>query len=181
MRVIIVHGWDGGPEKDWMPWLKAELEKHNIEVIVPKMPTEVPVMKEWVPFLSKVIGKPDETTFLVGHSAGCITILRYLEQIDERIAGAVLVAGFTDDLGFKELHNYFETLILWKVIKEHCKKFVAISSDTDKFVPLKHSYVLKEKLSAELIIQHNAGHFSDADKIKELPVALEALLEMMKE
>ncbi len=179
MRVIIIHGWNGDPKVGWFPWIKYELEKNGIEVIIPEMPSKTPIMNTWVPFLSDIVGKPDEQTILVGHSAGCITILRYLETIEKNIGGSVLVAGFTDDLGFKELHNYFESLILWKVIKEHCDKFIIINSDNDKYVPIKHAYTLKEKLDAELNIIHNAGHFSDEDGTKEVLEVLEAVLELI--
>ncbi len=45
-RVVIVHRWSGGPDNDWRPWLKDELEKICCEVFVPEMPdTEVPVIE----------------------------------------------------------------------------------------------------------------------------------------
>jgi predicted alpha/beta hydrolase family esterase len=49
---------------------------------------------KWVAYLSEIAAEPDEDLYMIGHSAGCITILRYLETIDRRIGGAVLVAGF---------------------------------------------------------------------------------------
>lgn len=35
-RVVIAHGWDGHPNEIWFPWLKAELEKREFEVIIPQ-------------------------------------------------------------------------------------------------------------------------------------------------
>lgn len=97
----------------------------------------------------------------------------------EKIGEAILVAGFTDNLGYNELQNFFETSIKWAEIKKHCKKFVAINSDDDPNVPLKHGPVFKEKLGAELIVEHKKGHFDDNAGIKELPPALGSLLKFV--
>src|SRR3989344_5903105 len=118
--------------------------------------TDKPKQKEWLPHLKKVIGKPDEDLYLIGHSLGNPTIFRYLETLrgNEKIGGAVLVAGYSDDLGIKELTNFFETPINFKKIKARCKKFVAIHSDNDPYVPLSYGEGIKSKLGAELIVKH---------------------------
>lgn len=178
-RVIIVHGWDGYPEECWFPWLKKELEKRGIESIVPQMPRpDAPHIDRWAPHLAKTVGKPDKETCLVGHSAGCITILRYLETLpaNAKIGRVVLVAGFIDNLGYKELDNYFQKPIGWKRIKSHCSDFVAIHSDNDQYVPMKHADAFRKELGAKVIVEHQKGHMSGEDNIKELPSVLEAVL-----
>ena len=35
MRAVIVHCWEGYPDYCWYPWVKAELEKMNVETSVP--------------------------------------------------------------------------------------------------------------------------------------------------
>ena len=162
-RCVIVHCWEGYPGYCWYPWLKAKLEEKGFEVIIPEMPnTKNPVLSEWLPFLYEVIGKPDPELYLVGHSLGCITILRYLESLKTsvKIAGVVMVAGFTDNLGFKELESFFTKKINFEKIKNKSDKFVAIHSDNDPYVPLENGKVFKEKLDAKLIIKHNKKHFS---------------------
>lgn len=186
-RVIIVHCWDGYPEYCWYPYVKRELESKGFDVKVPAFPeTESPKLAKWLPVLKEAIGEPDENTYLIGHSIGCATILRYLEMLPEgeKIGGAVLVAGYTDDLGFKEINNFFETPIDLEKIKTRANHFVAIHSDDDPYVPLKHGDIFKEKLEAELIIKHNAGHFSSSDdeeiskSCTELPDVVDAILRM---
>ncbi|MBI4599856.1 alpha/beta hydrolase [Candidatus Uhrbacteria bacterium] len=164
-RVIIIHCWSGTPEYCWYPAVKKELEQRGFDVFVPAMPqTDAPKLSLWLPELQSIIGKPDEETFLIGHSIGCATIMRYLESLPEgeMVGGAMLVAGYTDDLGFEELSNFFETPFDFEAMKKHCATFVAIHSDNDPFVPPRHSDILKEKLGAKTIIKHNAGHFSGA-------------------
>lgn len=115
-RVFIVHGWGGFPQKGWFPWLKNKLENRGFIVQIPPMPdTENPNMKPWVNHLAKIVGTPDKNCYFIGHSLGCITILRYLESLktNQKIGGAVLVAGFAKDLtyeGYKnEIAGFFKT------------------------------------------------------------------------
>jgi len=182
-RVIHIHGWEGYPEEGWKPWLKNELEKRGFTVLIPSMPnTKHPKMDEWLNHLTKVVGTPDENCYLVGHSLGCITILRYIETLKEnqKIGGAILIAGFTSNLGYEELESFFKKPINWEKIKSHCKKFIAIHSDNDPFVSLHYGKMFKEKLNAEVIVEHNMKHFSGGDGITELPVVLDALLKISK-
>ena len=184
-KVVIIHCWDGTPDYCWYPWLKKNLELKGFFVKVPTMPeTGLPKQKLWVQKMEKVIGQPSSNLILVGHSIGCITILRYLESLKEgqSIAGAVLIAGFISDLGFKELKNYFETPLNLEKVKSHCSKFVAIYSDNDPYVDLKYGYEFKEKLGAKLIVKSKKGHFSgavdDEKSCTKLPDVLNSVLEI---
>jgi hypothetical protein len=186
-RAIIVHCWSGYPEYCWYPYVKKELEAKGFQVIVPAFPeTDAPQQQKWVPFLADIVGTPDEDTYLIGHSIGCATILRYLESLggSQKIGGAVLVAGFTEDLGFDELKNYFTTPINFAEIKTHCPKFMSIHSDNDPFVDIKFAEILQKELSAKEIIKHNLGHFSgtvdEETSCVELPDVVEAIEEISK-
>jgi predicted alpha/beta hydrolase family esterase len=182
-RTFLIHGWEGHPEEGWRPWLRGELEKRGFALSVPAMPdTENPKMNAWVGHLAETIGKPDKECYLVGHSLGCITILRYLETLEEgqSIGGAVLVAGFSDNLGYKELDTFFTKPIDWNRIKTHCSKFVAIHSNNDPHVPLKHGDIFREKLGAEVILEHGMKHFSGDEGVTELPIALESVLKISR-
>lgn len=187
-RIFIIHGWEGYPEEGWFPWLKKELEKRDFEVFVPVMPnTGEPKIEEWVPFLSKLVGKPDENTYFVGHSIGCQAIMRYLKKLDNiKIGGVVFVAGWFNlvNLETKEEEKiakpWLETSINLEKVKNNSKKIIAIFSDNDQFVPLSDSDIFKKELGAEIIIEHNKGHFSGGDGVTELPIVLEKILEMSK-
>jgi len=182
-KAFLIHGWEGYPEEGWRPWLKSELEKKGFSVFVPAMPdTKYPKMDAWLKHLTKIVGTPDKDCYFVGHSLGCITILRYLETLKEgqKVGGVVLVAGFTSNLGYEELESFFTKPIDWEKIKSHCEKFVAIHSDNDPYVSLHYRDFFKSKLNAEIIVEHNMGHFSGDDGITELPVALNAVLRISK-
>ena len=165
-RAVIVHCWEGYPGYCWYPWVQDQLKQKGFEAIVPAFPdTDLPKQSKWIPYLAAQIGEPDDELFLIGHSVGCIAIMRYLETLPEgqRVGGVVLVAGYTDDLKYKELENFFQTQIDFEKIKAKSKNgFVAIHSDNDPYVDLKYADILKEKLGAEVIVKHAMGHFSGA-------------------
>lgn len=145
--------------------------------------TALPKLEKWLPTLQKLAEPPDKNLFLVGHSAGVITILRYLETLSgpQTIGGVVMVAGFTDDLGYKELTNFFDKPIDFERIKRHCQKFVDIYSDTDPYVGIKYATEFEEKLQAKLIFKPKMGHFSgpvdNETSCTSLPEVAESVIE----
>jgi len=184
-RVFVVHGWGGDPYGGWKPWLKENLVAKGYEVIMPQMPSpDFPKMTEWVGTLAAQIGKPDENTYLVGHSLGVVTVLRYLETLKrkEKIGGAVLVAGLAMDTNIPELKSFFvRPSYDWALIKKHCEKFITINSDNDYYIPLSHGEEFRDNLGAEMIVMHEHGHFSSADGFSDLPVLLECVLKIAGE
>lgn len=188
-RAIIVHCWGGDPEYCWYPSVKKDLETLGFQVTVPAMPKpDEPQLTNWLPQLKGIIGEADENLYLIGHSIGSVTIMRYLETLPEntRVGGVVLVAGFTDNIGFKELKNFFEKPFDYEKIKSRAKHFILIHSDNDPYVQSIHASILKEKLGAELIIKKGMGHFTagrDPDdgpvictKLPEAAAAIEKMI-----
>jgi uncharacterized protein len=191
-RVFIIHGWGGTPDLNWIPWLGNELAKKKFDVHALLMPnTEDPNMGEWVSYLTLQIGAPDADTYLVGHSLGCQTIMRYLESLKpkERIGGAVLVAGFftikeeamEDADTSRVLGPWIDIKIDLKQAKSHCARIVSIMSDNDPYIPLEDSKQFENGLGAQVIVIPSAGHFTiDLGGYKELHVALNELLKIVK-
>jgi len=185
-RVYIIHGWEGTPEGGWKPWLASELEARGFEVFIPAMPnTTHPKREEWIEHLAKVVSTADENCYFVGHSLGCITILRYLESLPEsaKVGGVILVAGFAMNLpnsDFSEIHPFTNDPLDWEKLKLVCPKYVAIHSDNDPYVPIENGEIFRDKLGADLIIEPGMMHFSGDDGVTKLPIALEAILNIAK-
>ncbi len=191
-RVFIIHGWGGYPEEGCFPQLKKELEAKGFIVKNPAMPNSLrPEIETWVNYLKEQIGAPDENVILFGHSIGVQTILRYLESLPKgvKIAGAVFLAGWMhltevtyEEEGDREIAKpWLETPINVEKIKQHVKKFIAIFSDDDGFIPIENRAMFEERLGAKTIVEHQRGHFKGSDGIKELPSALSAVLEIAGE
>ena len=189
--VYIIHGWDGSPKEPMHLWLKEELKKKRFKVIVPLMPGKSkPRIEKWIDKLNKIIKEPNENTFFIGHSIGCQAILRYLEQLksDISIGGLVFVAPWMklDKKTIKEegeevmkiAKSWEETPIDWNKVKIHANKVICILSDNDPYVPLSNAELFKENLGAEIIIEHNKGHYTESDNVKENEIALNSLLEL---
>lgn len=188
-RVFIIHGWDGYPEEGIFPWLKKELQNKTFTVFNPSMPEPLnPQIDSWVSFLKQQIGIPDKNTILFGHSIGAQTILRYLESLNEKenIGGAVFLAGWTHltDEAYETEEDaviakpWLETSLDWDKIKSHSGNFVAIFSDDDPLVSLSDAKIFENNLGAKIVVEHGKEHFSGSSGIKELPSALEAILEI---
>ena len=181
-KVIVIHGWEGTPNSDWFQWLKKELKKHNIQVEIPEMPeTEAPKIESWVSLIKEKIKTADKDIILIGHSIGCQTILRAIEQSPEttQIEKIILVAGWFTLQGMETEEEeaiaqpWLETPINLDKVKKRVKKIVAIFSDNDPFVSLENVKVFKEKLGAEIIIQPGQEHFNNKTALIVLKKVLE--------
>jgi predicted alpha/beta hydrolase family esterase len=183
-KLIIVHGWKGSPLKGWKPWLKTEMETRGWEVLVPEMPNPAqPEQSRWVSQLVNVAGKVDADTYMVGHSLGSITILRFLERLadNQKIGGAVFVAGFSDPPPIMELRNFFEEPILWSKITPKSKSFVVIHSrDDGPEVTTDKAQNLARNTKARLVLLEGWKHFSSSDGVTNAPPILEELLRISK-
>jgi predicted alpha/beta hydrolase family esterase len=183
-RVIIVHGWGGHPDEAWMPWLSRELTARGYEVVVPEMPdTDHPRIETWIAKLTEVIGEPNDETHLVGHSVGCQAIIRYLSRVDEGTVGkVVLVApwvtlhGEYDEEEKAIAEPWIRTPLDFEKAGHSAQSFTAIFSDDDPDVPLQNKEVFSLELGADIVVEHNKGHFSEDSGVTELPSALAVFL-----
>ncbi len=186
-RVFIVHGWDGSPDELLHKWLKAELEKNGFRVVVPQMPnSKKPMIEAWVSKLEEIVGAPDKDTILVGHSIDCQTILRYLEKLNpaSKVGGVVFVAPWLTLLNLESEEEWrvadpwLNTPIRETDIIKHTPKITAIFSDNDPYVPSENIELFKKRFNAEIIIEHQKGHFTADDGVEKLESALNAILEI---
>jgi len=180
-RVFIIPGLGATPADNWFPWLKEEFLKLGIETVVPAMPNiQKPEQLEWLAHLSKIIGKPDSQTFLIGHSLGSTLILRYLENLSvgQKVGGAILVAGPISSVGLYEIENFFKKEFDFKKIKQAAKKIVLIYSDNDPLVPKSHGEKLQEKLGGKLYLIPRGNHLCEGDGFFRFPIALKEILEI---
>mgnify|MGYP001566021351 FL=1 len=201
-RVFLIHGWDGRPENHWIPYLSLDLKANGFEVNAPQMPNAgEPKVKEWLSFLKDYVGKPDNDTYFIGHSLGCITVARYLESLSgtpsafgispskeverkkekSKVGGCVFVAGFSGRINVPEIKEFYELPFDAEKAKTHCDKFVMIFSDNDRYVPMEKSLEMARELGAKTILERGKGHFTAKDGVSALPVAFTALLRISED
>lgn len=186
-RVILVHRWSGGAGDDWRPWLGAELEKKGFQVLIPTMPdTEVPVIQKWVSHLAAIVGTPDSETYFIGHSIGCQTILRYLENIDQPVGGAMFVAGWfklehLEDAETEAIARpWMDTPINIEKVKLVLPASTLVISDNDPFGALEINTQKFTELGSSIITLHGAGHITGDDGFVQAPVLLDAFCHLIE-
>lgn len=182
-RVFIIHGYTDRPGKNWFPWLQRELEQLGAEVTVPAMPnTLAPWYHKWLNHLQQVVGEVDEDTYFVGHSLGCPTILRFLENLPEgkKAGGAVLVAGFAESIHLTQLNSFTSDQWNDDKIKRSVGEIVLINSDNDQHVPLAIGERMRDRFDAKLVVLHDAGHINEKAGYSEVPLVRDKLLELLK-
>jgi predicted alpha/beta hydrolase family esterase len=181
-RVFLIHGWGGSPNNDWMPWAKKALEEKGFKVYVPEMPdTMHPKIGAWVGKLAEEVGEVHADDVLIGHSIGCLTVLRFLETLidDEKVRKLILVAPWQyltldeeEDPAVAE--PWIKTPIDYGKIKSKVDTITTVFSDNDPWVPYqKNLEFFKEKLDPEIVTKHGMGHFNEGEGITELPFLLE--------
>ena len=184
-KVFMIHGFQGEPNGGWRPWLMGELAQNDVWACALAMPTpDIPNKDEWVKKISEEVQDPDEDVFLVGHSLGVPTILRYLETLSNgsKIGGVILVSGTAFKVkkdGYEQVNSFLETSFDFEHIKNVCKNFVVIHGDDDPNVPFSDAEYLSNQLSCNLILIHNGKHLNGSAGIYKLPEALESLLKIL--
>lgn len=182
-KVFIIHGFEGSPNGGWRSWLMGELEKQEVYACALSMPTpENPICSEWVEEISRHIERNvSDEIYLIGHSLGTPTILRYLESAQAKpISGAVLVSGPSERNSNRKIDSFLDKNFDFEKIKSNCKRFTIIHGDNDPNVPLDNAKFLSQELNSKLIIIENGGHLNGSAGWFKLPQCLEALNKMMK-
>ena len=131
-KVYLIHGW--GKSSVSTPWfepLTEGLVKKGFEVKAFDMPgTEEPKIEEWVEYLRENISDVDENTYLVGHSIGCQTIMRFLEKLHKhkKVAGCAFVSPWLDLINLDQedmviAHPWTNSKIDFGRVKDHTTNF----------------------------------------------------------
>lgn len=185
-NVIIVHGSNeseqeaktGGVEntRHWHPWLKKELEKGGVLVSGELYPRDwAPEYNVWKTVFEK--NKINQNTILIGHSAGCAFILRWLMESKKKVNKVILVAPYLKDDGIANWLKPFVDFNFDKAINEFCKEIIIFYDAADMAGIVESVKLAKEKFSPKIIALKNYGHFTLEDMgTEEFPELLEEIL-----
>ena len=187
-KALIIHGWGGNPNEPLFKYLQKELGLFGYESVVPQMPkTEHPIIKDWV---DKTLETFDGSfDLIIGHSIGCQTILRFIENLDPKykIPKIILISPWFE-LNMKSIEEeggqegieiarpWIETPINLENIKNKTEKIYAVFSNNDDFVPISQADVFREKLGATIFIEKEQGHFTEGDGFQRLQTETSKLL-----
>ena len=186
-RVFIVHGWGDKPADHWMPWLKGQLELKGFTVAAPAMPhTEAPVMGEWVSRLNREVGAAAEAVYFIGHSVGCQTIIRYVEQLPAggTVRGATFVAPWfaLTNLSAEDepiAKPWIDTPIDFARVRGRMPELTAYFSDDDPYVPVDNQSLFEQRLGADTHLLKGLKHMGVESGMTTFPELLATTLKAL--
>lgn len=182
-QVVIVHGYTASPSANWFPWLRETLIAEGAEVLSPPMPdSQAPQPLAWAQTLAKLLPYADTSTFLIGHSLGCIALMHHLQSMPSgtRVGGYVLVSGFDCGLStLPELAAFMSSPLDYAVLRQRAVRRASIISTDDAIVAPQASHQLAAALDTRVVEVSRGGHFLDRDGYTSLPPAYEALRAML--
>lgn len=165
-KAIIFHGTDCKPDDPtyWYQCLGQQLEARGYEVELPYYPdiNHEPIAT----FLPKVLAAHtfDSDTTLIGHSAGGPLLLSILENIQQPVAQAILVAGYSMRLPGEEKDPVLQDGYDWDKIKAHVKDITFINSVNDPWgCSAEQGRIMFDQLDGTQIIR-NDGHFGSTSQ-----------------
>lgn len=164
-NIYVVHGYTANSKANWYPDLKNHLESESIVVHIFDMPSpHAPVEKEWLDLLEAKITNFDEKSIYIGHSLGCVTILKFLEDKNiDNIESLFLVSGFVEDSPIPELSEFVDGKINYSKFIETIKNRIVVSAEDDDIIPYQYSEKLAKKLNAQFNLLKTGKHFIDRD------------------
>ncbi|NUF79674.1 serine hydrolase family protein [Snodgrassella sp. ESL0323] len=182
-RIFIVHGFQSSPQDNWFDWLATQIRPTGAEVTVPLMPQpDYPQAAQWQQTLDKLIGQPDEQTFLIGHSLGVITLLQFLSRHKPvRLGGLILVAGFAAHLPrLQILDGYIDASQPdFAVLQQISMPVHSIISTNDPYVPEAASNDIAHALHSSIQYIPDGGHLMAEDGFRKLEPARDSLQQML--
>ena len=166
---VLLHGWGGDGQSNWLPSVRARLESRGHEVLTPSFPnTDNPDYDEWAAhFSAEVLPHINSETIVAGHSLGCPFILRYMSENKVPVAELHLVAPAPAAGDIKEITSFFTRPwdSLW--ITETVKNIEIYCSDNDHYIPLWAFEKLAEELNAMFHLLPGRDHLN-TDTLPEL-------------
>jgi predicted alpha/beta hydrolase family esterase len=182
-RALILHGTDGSPGSNWLPWLKSTLKTKGYEVWTPQLPDcHTPNRETYGDFLFSQ-GWDFTDNIVLGHSSGAVEVLNLL--MDERLPHiklAVMVGAWAElDVpdGYKEnilaaglsreqfLNLFPPQGFDFALMKSKADHIVFLHGSDDPFCPLEQAEYLAKALDAPIMVVPDGHHLGS--RFTELP------------
>lgn len=163
---FLIHGSYGNPYKNWIPWLKKQLSKRQLNCIVPSFPTPYKQDYEsWSMILKAYleIGYITEDTTFVTHSLGGIFLVKFLIDNEIKVKKIITIAGF-NNLEFADDMNLYKSFYMNDRISDirlYSSEIISIYSDNDPYVQKRAAEQFADDIRAQKVLIKEAGHFNE--------------------
>jgi len=172
-KALILQGWYQKTTSNWYLWLKDKLEERGYTVYLPDLPTVRTDLPDWERIKKAITDllTIDENTIVIGHSLGCLMALRLAEQFIYKTM--ILVSGWDfNDLTI-EHQLFWKTPLDHKKITNNVKDIVCVGSNNDPYFTFDTVESMSKRLNAKTIKVKDAGHFTEAFGVMEIPTILD--------
>ncbi|MBU3153649.1 alpha/beta hydrolase [Clostridium estertheticum] len=185
-NIYAIHGYTSSSHAEWFPWLKEQFKNSPVKMDIPNMPDSGdPHLETWLKHLRKNVLDIDENTIFIGHSLGCVTVLRYILEKNIKIKGAILVSGFINENPMDEqtegLQEFVDGSLDMAVIKSLISSRIVITATDDDIVPTEATQKLAKVLDANLIILSSGKHFIARDGYTDFPILLNEIQKLIND
>ena len=175
---FIIHGSFGSPFSNWIPYLRNELEKRELEVYTPDFPTGVGYQnyENWSKVLETYLtaGLITENTIIFGHSIAPIFISHFLVEHNLKVKKLVFVCGFNHYLGINDEYDtvnksmYFNNL---EYVNNCADEIICFYTQNDPYVKYEVEKAFADTIATTQIIIEDGGHLNSESgytKFKQL-------------
>ena len=179
---LLVHGSFGSPFSNWIPYLRKEIEKKNLEVYTPDFPIGVGYQnyKNWSRLLNTYVEANiiNENTIIFAHSIAPIFICKFLVENKIKVKRLVFVCGFNNYLGIDKDYDavnesmYFDNLT---DVKNYCDDIVCFYSDNDPYVKYEAEKDFADAITENQIMISGGSHLNSESGYTEFPELLKYL------
>ena len=173
MKIFTVPGlYNSGPQH-WQTHWENELGFTRIE----QQNWETPVCMDWLKTIDAAIMQyPLNKVILIGHSLACCTIVRWAQQYNRLIKGALLVGpSDVDAPSYPPGTTGFAPMPLNKLPFPS----IVVASSNDEYVTLERAEHFADSWGSELINAGNLGHINSSSTLGNWPFGISLLQKLI--
>lgn len=164
---FIFHGTGAGPNWNWFPWLKKELEKLGLRVFVPQFPAAKikdgqEKLNDWLAAFEKYKQYVKKDTIIIAHSKGAVFTYHLLPTLEQKIQAVFLVAPWFKYHWYKKgkpVSSFHAEPFRWERLKNSAKHFEVYQSTND-IIEIWEGEKIAKDVGGKVVIVKNAGHFN---------------------
>jgi len=173
-KIFTIPGlYNSGPQH-WQTHWEKEFGFTRIE----QKDWETPVCKDWLQTIDTVVTQyPLNEVILIGHSLACCTIVRWAQQYDRIIKGALLVGpSDVDASSYPPGTTGFAPMPLYKLSFPS----IVIASSNDEYVSIKRAKEFADNWGSELVNAGDLGHINSSSDLGNWPFGISQLQKLVQ-
>lgn len=165
---LIIHGSFGNPFVNFIPYLRGEIEKKNLEVYTPDFPTGVGYQNytNWSRLLKCYLdaGILNENTTIFAHSIAPVFVCKFLIENKVKVKRLVFVCGFNNYFvkGEEIMNTVNKTMYLDNLedIKNYCNDIICFYTKNDPYVKYEVEKDFADLISTKQVVIEDGGHLN---------------------